>query len=65
MYVSNRMSQRLIEGLETFVETAAEYKKLDNMSDAHYICCHVLIAVMRKRLEIYRRFMSTCLLEAL
>jgi hypothetical protein len=39
MYVSNRVSQCLIEGLETFLEIAAEYKKLENMSDIHYICC--------------------------
>jgi hypothetical protein len=29
MYVGNRASQRFIEGLETFLETAAEYKKLE------------------------------------
>jgi hypothetical protein len=39
MYVSNRVSQRFIEGLETFLETAAEYKKPENMSDVHYISC--------------------------
>jgi hypothetical protein len=39
MYVGNRVSQRFIEGLETFLETTAEYKKPENMSDVHYICC--------------------------
>jgi hypothetical protein len=33
------VSQRFIEGLETFLETTAEYKKPENMSDVHYICC--------------------------
>jgi hypothetical protein len=32
------VSQRFIEGLETFLESAAEYKKPENMSDVHYIC---------------------------
>jgi predicted nucleotide-binding protein (sugar kinase/HSP70/actin superfamily) len=40
MYVGNRVSQHFIEELETFFETAAEYKKPENnMSDVHYICC--------------------------
>jgi hypothetical protein len=39
MYIGNRVSQYFIEGLETFLETAVEYKKLENMSDVHYICC--------------------------
>jgi hypothetical protein len=39
MYVDNQVSQCFIEGLETFLETAAEYKKLEDMSDVHYICC--------------------------
>jgi hypothetical protein len=39
MYVGNRVSQHFIEGLETFLETATEYKKPENMSDVHYICC--------------------------
>jgi hypothetical protein len=33
------VSHRFIEGLETFLETAAEYKKPENMSDVHHICC--------------------------
>jgi hypothetical protein len=33
------VSQRFIEGLETFLETATEYKKPEDMSDVHYICC--------------------------
>jgi hypothetical protein len=28
-----------MEGLKTFLETVAEYKKPENMSDVHYICC--------------------------
>jgi hypothetical protein len=47
MHVSNRVSQRFIKGLETFLETAVEYKKPENMSDVHYICCpgreHLLV----------------------
>jgi hypothetical protein len=35
----NRVSQRFIEGLKTFLETAAEYKKPENMADLLYICC--------------------------
>jgi hypothetical protein len=42
MYVGNRVSQCFIEGLKTFLETIAEYKKLENMSDAHYICCRCI-----------------------
>jgi hypothetical protein len=38
MYVGNRVSQRFIEGLETSLETAAEYKKPENMFVDHYIC---------------------------
>jgi hypothetical protein len=33
------VSQYFIEGLETFLETAVEYKKPENMSDVHYIYC--------------------------
>jgi hypothetical protein len=33
------VSQHFIGRLETFLETAPEYKKLENMSDVHYICC--------------------------
>jgi hypothetical protein len=39
MYVGNRVSQRFIEGLVTFLETATEYNKPENMSDVHYISC--------------------------
>jgi hypothetical protein len=39
MYVGNRVSQHFIEGLKTFLETAAKYNKLENMSDVQYICC--------------------------
>jgi hypothetical protein len=39
MYISNCVSQRFTEGLETFLEIAAEYKKPENMFDVHYICC--------------------------
>jgi hypothetical protein len=35
MYISNRVSQCFIEGLETFLETAVEYNKLENMFDVH------------------------------
>jgi hypothetical protein len=39
MYISNRVTQRFIEGLETFLDTIVEYKKSENMSNVHYICC--------------------------
>jgi hypothetical protein len=39
MYVNNQVSQRFIEGLETFFDTAVEYKKPEDMSHVHYICC--------------------------
>jgi hypothetical protein len=32
------VSQHFIEGLETFLETAAKYKKSEDISDVHYIC---------------------------
>jgi hypothetical protein len=38
MYVGNRVSQCVIERLQSFLETAAEYKKPKDMSDVHYIC---------------------------
>jgi hypothetical protein len=52
MYIGNRVSQRFIEGLQTFLETATEYKKPENMSDVTTYVAHTLIVVMRKRLEI-------------
>jgi hypothetical protein len=39
MYVGNRVIQHFIDGLESFLETSAEYNKLENMYDVHYICC--------------------------
>jgi hypothetical protein len=39
MYVGNRVSQRFVEGLRTFLDMTTEYKKPRNMSDVHYICC--------------------------
>jgi hypothetical protein len=33
------VSQHFIEGLKTFLKTDVEYKKPENMSDIHYICC--------------------------
>jgi hypothetical protein len=39
MYVGNRVSQCVIERLQSFLETTAEYKKPKDMSDVHYICC--------------------------
>jgi hypothetical protein len=39
MYIGNQVSQCFIERVKTFLETAAEYKKSENMSDVHYICC--------------------------
>jgi hypothetical protein len=39
MYIGNQVSQHFNEGSETFLETAAEYKKPENMSDVYYICC--------------------------
>jgi hypothetical protein len=39
MYIDNRVSQHFMEGLKTFLETAAKYKKPENMSDVHYLWC--------------------------
>jgi hypothetical protein len=39
MYTGNRVSQRFIKGLETFLEIGVEYKKPENMSVVHYIYC--------------------------
>jgi hypothetical protein len=52
MYISNWVSQRFIERLETFLETVVDYKKPKNMSGVHYICCPCVDVVMRKKLEI-------------
>jgi hypothetical protein len=52
MYVGNRVSQRFIEGLHFFKKTAAEYNKLENMSDVHYICCPCVDCCNEKRLKI-------------
>jgi hypothetical protein len=49
MYVGNRVRQRFIEGLETFLETVVEYKKPENMSDVHYICCTCVDCCNEKR----------------
>jgi hypothetical protein len=51
-YISNRVSQRFIKGLETFLETAVEYKKPKTYLMFTTYGAHALIAVMRKRLEI-------------
>jgi hypothetical protein len=74
MYVSNQVSQHFIEGLETFLEIAAEYKKPENMSDVHYICCPCIDCCNVKRTRdieeihehlLVRGFMSgyTCWME--
>jgi hypothetical protein len=49
MYVGNRVSQHFIEGLETFLETTAEYKKPENMSIVHYICCPCVDCCNKKK----------------
>jgi hypothetical protein len=74
MCVDNRVSQHFIEGLETFLETDAEYKKPENMSDVHYICCPCVDCYNEKRTQdieeickhlLIRGFMSgyTCWTE--
>jgi hypothetical protein len=74
MYVGNRVSQRFIKGLETFLETATEYKKPKNMSDIHYICCLCVDCCNEKKTRdieeihehlLIRGFMSgyTCWME--
>jgi hypothetical protein len=74
MYVSNQVRQRFIEGMESFLETVAEYKKPENMSDVHYICCPCVDCCNEKRTQdieeirehlLVRGFMSgyTCLTE--
>jgi hypothetical protein len=68
------VSQRFIEGLETFLETAAEYKKPKNISDVHYICCPCFDCCNEKKTRdieeiqdhlLVRGFMSgyTCWME--
>jgi hypothetical protein len=52
MYICNLVSQHFIEGLETFLKTTAKYKKPENMSDIHYICCSCVDCCNKKRLEI-------------
>jgi hypothetical protein len=52
MYAGNRVSQRFIEGLKTFLETATEYKKVETCMMFITYVAHALIAVLRKRLEI-------------
>jgi hypothetical protein len=51
MYVSNQMSQCFIEWLETFLETAVEYKKEENMSDVHYIWCSCVDCCNEKKTQ--------------
>jgi hypothetical protein len=51
MYVGNRVSQRFIEGLETFLQTAAECKKPKNMSDIRYICCPCVDCCNEKKIR--------------
>jgi hypothetical protein len=74
MYVNNRVSQCFIEGLETFLETATEYKKSENKSDVHYICCPCVDCCNEKKTQdievihehlLVRGFMSgyTCWME--
>jgi hypothetical protein len=74
MYIGNRVSQHFIEGWETFLRTAAEYKKLENMSDVHYICCPCVDCCNEKKTQdideirehlLVRGFMSeyTCWTE--
>jgi hypothetical protein len=74
MYIGNRVSQCFIEGLETFLETAAEYRKPKNMSDVHYICCPCIDCCNEKKTQdieeicehlLVRGFMSgyTCWAE--
>jgi hypothetical protein len=43
------VSQCLTEGLKTFLETVAEYKKPKNMSDVHYICCRCIDCCNEKK----------------
>jgi hypothetical protein len=60
--------------MESFLETVAEYKKPENMSDVHYICCPCVDCCNEKRTQdieeirehlLVRGFMSgyTCLTE--
>jgi hypothetical protein len=52
MYVGNRVNQHFIEGLETLLQTATEYKKPETCLMFTTYVAHALIAVMRKTLEI-------------
>jgi hypothetical protein len=40
-----------MEGLETFLETVAEYKKPKIMSDVHYICCPCIDCCNEKKTQ--------------
>jgi hypothetical protein len=68
------VSLHFIEGLETFLETAALYKKIQNMCDVHYICCPCVDCCNEKKTQdveeireqlLVRGFMSgyTCWTE--
>jgi hypothetical protein len=49
MYIGNRVSEHFIKGLKTFLETAIEYKKPENMSDVRYMCCPCVDCCNEKR----------------
>jgi hypothetical protein len=67
MYVGNRVSQCFIERLETFLETATEYKKLEDMSDVHYICCPCVDCCNEKKTqdiqEIHKHLLVRCFMS--
>jgi hypothetical protein len=51
MYVGNQVSQHFIEGLKTFLEIVVEYKKPENISDVHYICCSCVYFYNEKKTQ--------------
>jgi hypothetical protein len=51
MYICNQVRQCFIEGLKTFLETAVEYMKLENMSNIHYICCPCIDCCNEKKTQ--------------
>ena len=71
MYTGSCLSKRFFDGLEIFLKAAVTFKKPEDMSSAHYMCCPCLdcrnekktsnIEEIREHL-IHRGFMSgyTC-----
>jgi hypothetical protein len=64
MYIGNRVSQRFIDGLKKNLETTTEYKKPENMSDVHYICCPCINCYNEKKARNIEKFREHLLVRA-